>query len=480
MTDRRAPVPAPRRRCWPAVLALALACGLPVRAQPAAAPAPLPAEVEAALARSRLPREAVALLVAEADGRAAPRLAHRAQAALNPASIAKLATTFAALEQLGPAFHWSTPVFVEGSVQAGTLQGNLYIKGQGDPKLVQERLWLLLKRVQGLGIRQITGDIVLDRSAFELPPAQPAAFDNAPLRAYNAAPDALLANFRSLVLTFTPLGDKAMVTLEPPLAGLQVPASVPLLAGECDDWRATLKADFADAARIRFSGGYPASCGERLWPLAPLEPERFAQRAVAGLWQEMGGQLRGQVRDGRVPPGLNPVFELHSPALAELVRDINKFSNNVMAQQVFLTLSWRSRGTGTLEGSREWLRQWWLARFGGEAPVFDNGSGLSRDDRISAEQLARLLQHAWASPLMPEFISSLPVAGTDGTLRRARSRAAGLAHLKTGSLRDVWGVAGYVHAQSGRRYVLVAIANHAQAGAMRGVADALLDWTALQ
>ena len=117
------------------------------------------------------------------------------------------------------------------------------------------------------------------------------------------------------------------------------------------------------------------------------------------------------------------------------------------------------------------------ARIGdAELPAVDNGAGLSRDARLTAHALARMLQVGWASPVMPELVASLPIAGVDGTLRRSQSRAA--AHLKTGSLRDVMAVAGYVHAASGRRYVLVAVVNHAQAGAARPVLDSLVDWAA--
>lgn len=439
----------------------------------------LPAEVDAALARARLPREAVSMLVVDAEGKAPPRLSVGASTPMNPASIAKLATTFAALELLGPSYAWSTPVYVEGTVQGGTLHGNLYIKGQGDPKLVAERLWLLLRRVQGLGIRNIAGDIVLDRSAFEVAPQDAGAFDGEPLRPYNASPDALLLNFKAMVMTFTPLNGQAHLQLEPPLAGVHLPASVPLGAGECGDWRAGLRADFSDASRVRFGGSYPASCGERAWPVAYADPRSYAMRAVAGLWQHMGGSVSGQVRDGLVPAGLAPAFESRSPALAEIVRDVNKYSNNVMAQQLFLTLSLQQKGRGTVEGSREVLRQWWRDRLGAaDIPTFDNGSGLSREERMTAQQLGRLLQLAWASPLMPELVSSLPLAGVDGTMRRSRSKASGLAHLKTGSLRDVSGVAGYVHGMSGKRYVLIAIANHPQAAAARPAIEALIEWTA--
>ena len=163
------------------------------------APQALPTQVEAALARAKVPRESVTMLVAEADGTRQPRLAWRTQAQVNPASIMKLVTTYAALDLLGAAYSWTTPVYVDGTVNNGVLNGNLYIKGQGDPKLVLERVWLLLRHVQGLGITTVSGDIVLDRSAFETTvEGDPAAFDGEPLRPYNASPDALLVNFKSV------------------------------------------------------------------------------------------------------------------------------------------------------------------------------------------------------------------------------------------------------------------------------------------
>ena len=447
-------------------------------ALPWAVAQPLPAEVDAALARAKLPRDALSVLVVDVEGKSPARVSHRAAAPVNPASVAKLVTTFAGLDLLGPAFTWSTPVLVDGPIQAGTLKGNLYLQGQGDPRLVVERLWLLLRRIQGLGIREIQGDIVLDHSAFETVTQDPGAFDGEPLRPYNVAPDALLLNFKSLVMTFVPDSQgRAQIQYEPALAGVASPSSIPLVAGECGNWRAALKADFSDANRIQLAGGYPSACGERVWPVAYVDPAGYAGRAIAGMWASIGGKLSGQVRDGRVPPGLRPAFTVTSAPLAEIVRDINKYSNNVMAQQLFLTLSQQQKGTGSLDGSRDIVRSWWRERIGGEAPSVDNGSGLSRDERISAQQLGRLLQTAWASPLMPELLSSLPVTGTDGTLKRIRGRSSGQAHLKSGSLRDVSAVAGVVLAASGRRYVLVAIANHPNAAAARPAIDALIDWT---
>jgi serine-type D-Ala-D-Ala carboxypeptidase/endopeptidase (penicillin-binding protein 4) len=449
----------------------------------------LPASVQAALLKQKIPLDAVSVLVTEVGRASTPRLAWQTEVVRNPASVMKLLTTFMALDQLGPAFTWVTPVFVDGVVKDGKLNGNVYIQGQGDPKLVVERLWLLMRRLQGLGIQHIAGDIVLDRSAFELTDTNPADFDGEGLRPYNAQPDALLLNFKSLVLSLTPDTQRqiATVQMDPPMAGVAVPSSVALVNGPCDDWRGKLKADFADPLKIKFAGSYANTCGERVWPVAYADPARFAARAVLGMWQTMGGTLSGQVREGKVPSGLTARFSQPSLALADLVRDINKYSNNVMAQQLFLSLSLGNaasnnadtspRKAASFAVSRQRVQDWWTDRFGPrELPVVVNGSGLSRQERISAQALNGLLQYIWASPLMPELMSSLPVVGIDGTLRRFKGEAQGQAHLKSGSLRDVSALAGFVHAASGKRYVLVAMVNHANAPAARPALDALVQW----
>ena len=440
----------------------------------------LPREVEAVLQRAKVPVEAFHVMVIETGTGATPRLSHQAQVRINPASLMKLATTTAALDTLGPAFVWRTPVYIDGNVREGVLQGNVYVRGSGDPRLVVERLWLMMRRLQGLGIHKIQGDIVLDRNAFELPVRDAASFDGEPLRPYNAAPDALMLNFKSLVIQLVPdrANNVARIQIEPPLAGVQFPSTVPLSSAECGDYRTGLRADWSDPTRIKFAGTYPSSCGEKVWPVAYNAPQQFAQRALGGMWLQVGGQLSGQVREGSVPSHLQPVFALESPALSEIIRDINKFSNNVMAQQLFLTLSQQQRGVGSFDASRELMQRWWRERVGGDVPTFDNGSGLSRDERITAQGLARLLQMAWASPTMSELMSSLPVTGLDGTLRRSRAQAT--AHLKTGSLRDVAGIAGYVDTASGKRFILVAVLNHPNANAARPALDAMVEWTAAQ
>jgi D-alanyl-D-alanine carboxypeptidase/D-alanyl-D-alanine-endopeptidase (penicillin-binding protein 4) len=253
--------------------------------------------------------------------------------------------------------------------------------------------------------------------------------------------------------------------------------------GPCADWSEGVAREISrnggGVVTVALSGGYPRACGEKSLYLSLFDNTAHIEAMFRQLWQELGGSFKGRVSGAVAPADVRLLASRESRALAEVVRDINKFSNNVMAQQLFLTLSLQQQGTGTLDGSREILRQWWRDRIGGAGvPTFGNGSGLSRDERVTAQQLARLLQFAWRSPLMPELLSSLPLAGVDGTMRRARGHGVGLAHLKTGSLRDVAGVAGIVHGASGRRYVLVAIANHPQAAAIRPAIEALVDWTA--
>jgi D-alanyl-D-alanine carboxypeptidase/D-alanyl-D-alanine-endopeptidase (penicillin-binding protein 4) len=314
-----------------------------------------------------------------------------------------------------------------------------------------------------------------------VPETSPADFDGEPLRPYHVRPAALLFNYRSSVYTFVPdaAAGVARIAAEPPLAGQVADRSVPLSTGPCDDWRGALKASF-EPGRTRFAGSYPQACGELAWPVADPQPTSYEARLVEGLWREMGGVLHGSVREGPAPAELKPSFELRSPALAEVIRDINKFSNNVMAQQLFLTLAHEAdpRQPATPDAARDTLARWLIERTGnlGDEVVLDNGSGLSRSARISTARMAKVLLQLHDGPVMSELMSSLPISGLDGTMRRSRATP-GRAHLKTGSLRDVAGVAGYVLSNSGRRYVLVAVVNHPQANAARPALDALVQWT---
>jgi len=468
-------------------------CGLVVTgghawAQPALSSSAWPPSVHQAMKKAGLPDEAVAVLVAPVEG-GAPLLAQGAQRPMNPASVMKLVTTHVALDLLGPDHVWRTGFYVDGTVDQGLLRGNLYIRGGGDPKFVMERIAPALQAVRDAGVTVVRGDIVLDQSAFAVAPTDPAAFDGERLRPYNVAPEALLVNFKAVVLGFVPdpAAGVARVTYEPPLAGLAVDATVPLSSAACGDWRSGLQARLDDPNAIRFTGRYSARCGERPWPVAYVEPEQYAARALEGMWRAGGGLLTGVTRTGPVPPQARLLHEAVSLPLADIVQDINKHSNNVMAQQVFLTLAASPGTPATFERARKRVDRWWQTRLGTQAPApfLDNGSGLSRDERITAFGLLALLRDAAAHPSGEVLRQSLPVAGVDGTAARMGARGVmkislGNARIKTGSLRDVVAVAGYVQARNGRNLVVVGMVNHVNAPQARPVMDALLEWAANQ
>ena len=443
----------------------------------------LPPNVLAALKAAQIPAANVAVVVQPVDA-GKPLVAHNAAQAMNPASVMKLVTTYAALDLLGPAWTWKTTAWSEAVAVDGVLGGNLYIKGSGDPRFSIEHLWALLRQLRVRGIQQINGDVVLDRTVFNVPAIDPGAFDDKPMRPYNVGPDGLLINFRALRFTLLPDNGKPRVLMETPSEGLRVDNQLRAGEGGCgSNWK-----DFINARlipentgnRLELTGTYSAACGEKPLNLSPLPADAQAGGLIRSLWKELGGTLAGQVRGGTVPVGSKLLATHESPPLADAVRDINKFSNNVMARQVFLTLG-NDSAPATAERARQRIGDWLNARGLRFADLeIENGSGLSRRERISADSLNRLLLDAWKNPVMPEYISSLPIVGIDGTMKKRLngSEATGRAHIKTGTLDGVKTAAGYALDAQGRRYVVVFLINHPKAQAGSAAIDALLLWVA--
>lgn len=445
----------------------------------AAALTELPANVSKALKDAGISPRNVGVVVQAVDADQ-PLVRNNALQAMNPASTMKLVTTYAALELLGPAYTWQTEALSESTPTNGQLKGNLYLRGSGDPRLALEQFGLLLRQLHARGVTNIDGDLVLDRSAFALPPHDPAAFDNEPLRPYNAGPDALLVNLKSLSLSLVadPTRKTVSVLSETPSDDLRIDNRLVLTQESCGDWREKIKIQVSGPTLV-FSGNYAASCGEKALNLAPWTANEQVEHLFRALWRELGGSLRGKVREGVTPPDVRVLAVHDSPALGEIVRDINKYSNNVMARQVFLTLA--AERPATPEGARRRIMSW-LADKGLKLPelVLDNGSGLSRSERISAEGLSQLLLAAWNSPVMPELMSSLPLAGNDGTLRQrlGNGAATGRAHLKTGFLDGVRAIAGYVLDNHGKRWVVVFLINDPKFRQGKPAMDELLNWVA--
>ena len=445
----------------------------------APAPGKLPPTVLSALQEAGIPTSSVGIVVQAVDGGAA-LLNHNSRQAMNPASAMKLLTTYAALELLGPAHSWRTEALVTGSLKNGRVDGPLYLRGSGDPKLALEQFWLLLRQIRSHGVSDINGDLLLDRSAFAPVAHDPGEFDHEPLRPYNAGPDALLVNLKSLRLTLQPepAQNRVNVLLDTPAEGLRIVNRLTLGRDGCGDWREQIR-PAVSGQTLELAGSFPAACGEKALHLVPWPADQQVDSLFRALWRELGGSFSGRVREGRAPGEARTLAVQESPPLGEIVREINKYSNNVMARQVFLSLD--GQRPATADGARRQIAAW-LQGKGLKLPelVLDNGSGLSRSERISAEGLAQILLAAWRSPVMPELIASLPIAGVDGTLRKrlGNGSASGRAHLKTGYLDGVRALAGYVLDNSGRRWIVVFLLNDPNFRLGKPAMDALLLWVA--
>ena len=406
--------------------------------------------------------------------------------ALNPnalrltASTAKLYTTYAALVRLGPATTLKTEVWQNNN--------DLILVGSGDPSLTVERISSLLRQLRAQGMQHINGNIVLDRSRFgpaSSMPFDPTTFDNKPMRPYNVGPDALLLNFRALQLVLTPQDGKALARLDTPLADASVDNQLQLGDGPCSDWKDGVQSTISGNFRITLKGKLPRSCTPQTLQLAAHGPElageaganKYAEALIRGLWEEMGGSWSGKAVSGTKPSAATLVASTESQPVAQLVRDINKYSNNVMARQLFLLLA---DAPSTQAGAEQALRQTLAAR---SVPmkhlVIENGSGLSRKEATTAEEMTGLLRVIWHDPRMPELLSSLPIGGTDGTLKKNKNNGGdvGRIRLKTGSLENTRAAAGYVQDSRGHWHTLVVLIQDPKAtanyGALREAIDQL-------
>ncbi|MDX5445494.1 MAG: D-alanyl-D-alanine carboxypeptidase/D-alanyl-D-alanine-endopeptidase [Zoogloeaceae bacterium] len=445
----------------------------------------LPPPVEQALKLAGIPSHNVAVWVQAVDADR-PGVSVNATRPMNPASVMKLVTAFAALERLGPGFTWKTRVAADGRIRDGRLTGNLHLVGSGDPLLDIGRLWKLFARLRASGLTHVDGDFVLDGSALRLPPHDASAFDNRPLRPYNSGPNGLLLNFNTVQIHLTPglaAGDPIAVAAVPVLDGLRIDNRFTTTAGRCGTWFRDLDAALAltpKGPQLTLTGSMPADCGPRDWSAAPLTSADFSAALVRWLWRESGGSVSGQVRWGATPTHASTLFEHLSPPAAEAVREMNKWSSNVIATQLLASLGLEEPDSLDMIAAGARIAGDTLAAAGipTQDLVIENGSGLSRHASIRTDALGRLLIEAWNKPWMPEFVSSLSLAGIDGTARRrlTDSPANGRAHLKTGTINGVRAMAGYVLDRNGRRHAVVMMLNDTKASQSEAAQDALIEW----
>jgi serine-type D-Ala-D-Ala carboxypeptidase/endopeptidase (penicillin-binding protein 4) len=449
--------------------------------------AQLPASVTERLHSAGIPEEAMGALVVRA-GTGEQVLAHQAGRSFQPASTMKLLTALVALDRLGPAWRGRSDLVAAGPVSDGILNGNLVLRGGADPDLDWAAFRGLLAAMRNRGIREVAGDFILDGSLFQpmrtdegLPP-----FDESPEFRYNVIPDAVFLNGYLLGLELDSDDSRIRAAISTPLEGVSVEPAMTLVDAPCrlweDRWKLPQVEKSADGRiRIRLQGEFPRNCNTST-SVNVLDRVDFADRMFRALWKELGGTFRGTTRFSAQPGG-QALASHQSRSLGELTRDVSKRSDNPIARIVYLSLgtldSGPAGGDTAARAARE-VRLWMKENGIDDAGlVLENGSGLSRGERIRPEQLAKVLEVARASPWAPEFVAALPIVGYDGGMRTRLkdSPAIGKARIKTGTLRDVSAVAGYVENVAGERLIVVAMINHPRAtgSVARPILDALLD-----
>ncbi len=449
--------------------------------------ASLPRALQLIVDGHSLPASSYSFLVQEI-GQDEPELSIRPDSRRNPASAIKILTTLVALDELGPAYLWPTEVYAIGPVKAGVLHGDLVLKGYGDPYLVTENFWKMLQELRRQGLHHITGDLIIDDSYFQVPASDPGEFDNKPERTYNVLPNALLVNFKAAYFHFYADRNSRGVSIQsdPVLPNLIMDNNLRLGKGRCGGYQRGIAINVAAGPqldRVSFDGRFPAACGHYVMSRTVLTPQTFAFGVFQSLWQQLGGKISGTVKSGLAPVDQRPYLTWQSRPLGEIIRLVNKYSNNVMTRQLLLTVAAETKGEpGTVDNGRLFVNEF-LQKNGmdPQSLTLVNGAGLSRDTRISARLMADVLLYADSIAFMPEFISSLSIMGMDGTARNRLKRRirAGHAHIKTGTIDDVSAIAGYVTARSGKRYVAVGMLNNKNAhrGPGEELMNALIEWT---
>jgi serine-type D-Ala-D-Ala carboxypeptidase/endopeptidase (penicillin-binding protein 4) len=444
--------------------------------------AALPEPVGLALKQSGIAQDGIGVYVQSVDG-GDPTMTHNTEVAMNPASVMKLVTTYAALETLGPAFRWNTEVYRDGMIENGVLKGNLIIKGHGDPSFKAQDFWRLLMRLQQSGIKRVEGNLIIDKSYFAQSVGERRTFDDETWRAYNAEPSAFLVNGRNTSFKFSVIDGQVMVDQEFELPEVTIINNMRLKKGYCGSWRDQFSYDVTQnkqGAIVTFTGKFAESCDDRYLELSVMSDTQYAFATFKKLWAELGGQFNGQLVEAQVPANALKLFTQVSEPLAYVIYDLNKWSINVMARQLLLTIAAEQYEQPATESLGESAVKAWLADKGlnFNELVIENGSGLSRIERISPMHLGQLLVSAYNSPVMPELIASMPILSVDGTMKKRlrNNHASGRAHFKTGSLNGVSAIAGYVLTEKNKRYVVVVMVNDARSYASKNVQDAIVKW----
>ncbi len=480
----------------------------------------LPIDVERAISKSNIPKDAISISVKKVvpqdisgkPFKSAEVVEWQEDIAMNPASTMKLLTSLAAMEILGPQYRWKTDIFTNGKIQAETLKGDLLVRGSGDPKLIPEEINKILNNLKDFGIKKIDGDLIFDRSAYDSSVKESSFSDGETTRSYNVLPDALLFAFNSFSFQFFPSVDSQYVIIKqtPRIANLKIDNNLRVVDAPCNDWRRNISMainmEKNGSWLASFDGEFPNGCPTANWNVVASNSDDFLSQSIIAAWEDIGGRWvrKPKVKAAVMDNSFKPIVTHLGVPLHESIKDINKLSNNVMARQVLLTIALEKSGRPSNTSNGTKLVKEWLKKYQLDMPelIIENGSGLSRVERISPKHLNQVLLLGLNSSSRDYYVESLPIAGVDGTMKHRlldkfrkyvpkRSETEALekntsslpssirkygAYIKTGSLADVRSISGYVVSRTGHAYTVTSFINHKNASSGRGIHDALLTW----
>lgn len=424
----------------------------------------LPAGIETAIKRSGLPKKDVSIYIKEAGSSNHVVAALNADTTRTPASVIKVLSTYAAVLKLGFDYRWPTQFYVTGSLKNGVLHGDLVIKGFGDPTLNADDLDDIVSHIKAKGIRRVTGNIIIDRSFFKVGTKNSSHFDQNPYSPYNAMPDAMMFNERVSTICVAP--NQNDVHKKHPDGSFVIHNQLQRVNKPCRgrySWPLVKIDDSKAVPEVWLKGKISKRCGNRNICKVITKPYKSFYYALKDAMRNAGVQVNGNMRLRKVPSNARILFTHYSEPLEKIVSKTAKKSNNLYARHLLLFLGAKVYGApATLEKGRRAVLKILQEHgaLGSGTLHLDNGSGLSRTAKLNAKILAAVLDNAYERYGM-RWMKTLSIAGVDGTIKKrfrgtvVRNRA----WMKTGTLKRVKNIAGYVKSRNGRYYTVVIIVN---------------------
>jgi len=370
-----------------------------------------------------------------------------------PASVSKLITGALALDILGSNYQFSTKVYTSGQLDydSGTLQGNLYIKGQGDPGFTAERLWLLVQHLYHKGIRKIKGDLVLDVTFFDSVTVGPGFTNEGSSRAYAPLICPLSASFNTVAIhhrSGTKAGSPVHVDIFPRIKGIAIKTDAKTVTGKSSGIKVVTE-PLKKSTQVVVQGSMKVGDKPRYTYRKVWQTWETFGNAVEALFDEIGISHEGKIVSG-VSPNTKPFYEFKSQPLSHYIDFLFKYSSNFAAEMIFKTIAAsKNNAPGSWKHGSKIVDTWWKKHSLPGTPIIKNGSGMGSANRISPTQTSALLSYVWKQKsYLPEYLSSLSISGVDGTLssRFRNSKLKGIVRAKTGTLNSirVSSLAGYV------------------------------------